>query len=118
MKTQKIINKTPHAVYILNEDLSILRVFPKSNGMIRVKENITDIGFIEDIPISSTKWGETSEVPNFVDGTYYIVSQLVKNALPKRKDLLVPKGAVRDDKGNIIGCTRLDIGYVKNKLTQ
>jgi len=109
-KTEKIINKTPHAVYILNEDLSVLRVFPKSNGMIRVKELVKDVGDIDGIPISTTKWGETTEVPTYVKGTYYIVSQLVKNALPYRKDLLVPKGAIRDDKGNIIGCTRLDIG--------
>jgi len=82
--------------------------------MIRISELVTDIGEIEGVPISSTKWGETSEVPTYVEGTYYIVSQLVKNALPHRKDLLVPKGVVRDDKGNIIGCTRLDIGtYTK-----
>lgn len=108
--TEKIINKTPHAVYLLNLDGSILRVFPKSNGMIRVNEIVTDIAEIDGIPISSTTWGETNDVPDYMEGTYYIVSQLVKNALPKRKDLLVPKGAVRDDKGNVIGCTRLDIG--------
>ena len=109
--TEKIINKTPHAVYILNSsDHSILRVFPKSNGMIRVNEIVEDVGEIDGIPISVTTWGETSEIPEYTEGTYYIVSQLVKNALPKRKDLLVPKGAVRDDKGNVIGCTRLDMG--------
>lgn len=108
--TERIINKTPHAVYVLNEDGSILRVFPKSNGMIRVAEIVTDIAPIDGIPISSTSWGETNDVPEYIEGTYYIVSQLVKNALPERKDLLVPKGAVRDDKGNVIGCTRLDIG--------
>ena len=108
--TEKIINKTPHAVYLLDTDHSILRVFPKSNGMIRVNEIVEDIGVIDGVPISSTSWGETNEIPNYVEGTYYIVSQLVKNALPRRKDLLVPKGAVRDDKGNVIGCTRLDIG--------
>ena len=109
--TEKIINKTPHAVYLLDSvDHSILRVFPKSNGMIRVNEIVTDIKEIDGVPISSTTWGETNEIPDYIEGTYYIVSQLVKNALPKRKDLLVPKGAVRDDKGNVIGCIRLDIG--------
>jgi hypothetical protein len=114
MTTQIIINKTPHAVYLLNEDHTILRHFPKSNGMIRVKEIVTNREPIDGIPISATCWGETTEIPDYVVGTYYIVSQLVKNALPKRKDLLVPKGAVRDEKGNIMGCTRLDIGYTNN----
>jgi hypothetical protein len=36
--------------------------------------------------------------------TYYLVSQLVKSALPSRKDLLVPAEIVRDKDGNIIGC--------------
>jgi len=112
-KTQKIINKCPHAVYLLNDDGTILRVFAKSNGMIRVSKKDEDIGFIDGIPISRTEWGKTTSVPEEVIGTFYIVSQLVKNALPKRKDLLVPKGAVRDDKGNVIGCTRLDIGEHK-----
>jgi hypothetical protein len=110
-EVQKIINKTPHAVYILNKDGTVLRVFPKSNGMIRVKETITDLENIDGIPICSTRWSRTMDVPEYIEGIFYIVSQLVKNALPKRKDLLTPKGAVRDEKGNVIGCTRLDIGY-------
>jgi hypothetical protein len=41
--------------------------------------------------------------------TYYIVSQLVKSALPNRCDLLVPAEVQRDEKGNIIGCRSLGI---------
>jgi hypothetical protein len=87
-------------------------MFPKSNGMIRVEEIVKECEPIDGIAISSTSWGETTDVPEYLEGTYYIVSQLVKNALPKRKDLLVPKGVIRDDKGNVIGCTRLDKGVV------
>ena len=111
---KKIINKTPHQVYILNkEDHSVLKVFPKSNGMIRVKENITNLKSINGIPITSTSWSKTIDVPEYQQGVYYIVSQLVKNAMPHRKDFLVPKGAIRDDKGTVIGCTALDIGPQK-----
>jgi hypothetical protein len=105
-----IINKVPHAVYILDDSLQIIRVFPKSNGMIRVEENSVDVGFIDDVPICSTTWGDTTDVPDPEAGVYYIVSQLVKNAMPERPDLLVPKDIVRDKDGNIIGCKRLDIG--------
>lgn len=115
---KKIINKTPHAVYLLNKDGTVLRVFPKSNGMIRVKETVTDLNDIDGIPICSTKWSKTIDVPDYVEGIYYIVSQLVKNAMPRRKDFLTPKGAVRDDEGNVIGCTRLDIGYHTKKINQ
>jgi len=113
-EVQKIINKTPHSVYILNDDGTVLRVFPKSNGMIRVKESITYLNDIDGIPISSTRWGKTSDVPDYVEGVFYIVSQLVKNAMPRRKDFLTPKGAVRDNKGTVVGCTHLDIGYHKS----
>lgn len=113
--TEKIINKTPHAVYILKDDHSILRMFPKSNGMIRVGEVTVKIQPIDGIPVTSTIWAMTESVPVEVVGTYYIVSQLVKNALPLRKDLLVPKGVVRDDNGNILGCKHLDIGSLKNE---
>ena len=41
--------------------------------------------------------------------TFYIVSQLVKSALPNRSDLLVPAEMVRDEKGMIIGCKSLGI---------
>ena len=40
---------------------------------------------------------------------YYIVSQMVKSALPNRKDLLVPADVVRDKQGNILGCKTLGI---------
>ena len=40
---------------------------------------------------------------------YYIVSQLVKSALPNRPDLLVPAEVQRDSSGNIIGCRSLGI---------
>jgi len=112
MKNQ-IINKVPHAVYILDDNDNILRVFPKSKGMIRVEENTSDIGVIDGVPICSTIWGDTTDVPEPQKGLYYIVSQLVKNALPKRPDLLVPKNVVRDINGNIIGCRRLDLGNFK-----
>ena len=44
-----------------------------------------------------------------VPTTYYIVSQLVKNALFSRKDLLVPAEVVRDEQGVILGCKSLGI---------
>lgn len=110
---QTIINKVPHAVYILDDNDQIIKVFPKSQGMIRVNETSNDIGFIDNVPICSTIWGDAEELPEVVAGVYYIVSQLVKNALPKRPDLLVPKKVVRDKEGNIIGCRRLDLGNFK-----
>lgn len=112
-KTEKIINKTPHPVYILDKHKKVIRVFPKSSGMIRVEESTKFVRTINDVPITCTTWGDTNDVPAPVEGTYYIVSQLVKNALPHRTDLLVPKQVIRDKQGNIIGCQSLDIGTIE-----
>jgi hypothetical protein len=38
---------------------------------------------------------------------YYIVSAMVRAALPDRKDLLVPSQQVRDDAGRVVGCKTL-----------
>ncbi len=59
---------------------------------------------IDGIPTSVTVFGEPIGLPKQADGTYYIVSQMVKSACPERDDLLVPADVVRDDNGNIIGC--------------
>ena len=114
-KKEIIINKTPHAIYILDDDEKILKVFPKSKGMIRVAETSKYVKNIGDVPIYSTTWGDTKDVPKPQPGIYYIVSQLVKSALPHRTDLLVPRNIVRDKAGNIIGCKHLDIGTEHNK---
>lgn len=106
--TQRIINKTPHPVYVLNEDNSVLKVFPKSNGMIRVVEHTIVGEAIDGIPTCTTLWGEAEDVPEFKEDTFYIVSQLVKSVLPHRKDLLVPREIVRDSDGTIIGCRCFD----------
>jgi len=110
-----IINKTPHAIYILREDGTIFKNFPRSRGMIRVSEDTKKLGSIDGIPITSTAFGETPDVPEQLEGTFYIVSQLVQSALPNRTDLLVPRGIVRDNAGNILGCTALDLGSNTSK---
>ena len=62
---------------------------------------------IDGIRTSYTVFGEPEGLPDFKDGVFYVVSQLVKSALPNRKDLLVPAEVVRDEKGQIIGCKSL-----------
>jgi hypothetical protein len=60
-------------------------------------------------PLTKTGFGDVEGLPEYKSGTYYIVSQIVKNALPKRWDLLVPAEVVRDSRGTIIGCKSLGI---------
>ena len=57
------------------------------------------------IKINSTSFGEVEGLPAPEDGTLFIVSALVAQALKGvRNDLVVPDDTVRDDRGVIIGC--------------
>lgn len=105
----QIINTTPHPVNIVDKNGNIINTFPKGDFNIRLSVNTVDSGTINGVPISKTVFGDPIGLPDFVDGTFFIVSQLVKSAIPNRLDLLVPAQVVRDDKGNIIGCQSLGI---------
>lgn len=106
----QLINMTPHPITIVDENNNVIKSIPFSGNQIRLKVSTeTLVDKISEIPISKTVFGEPEGLPDYVEGTYYIVSQLVKSALPHRKDLLVPAEMVRDEKGNIIGCKSLGI---------
>jgi len=103
-----VINKTPHAVHIVDENGQLVRTYEKGDSQIRLAvKTVQDTSLVDGTPTSRTEFGEPEGLPEFVEGVFYIVSQLVKNALPNRTDLLVPAEVVRDEKGNILGCKSL-----------
>ncbi len=105
-----IFNLTPHPIHILDEDNKIIRAYPTSGSVARVGVINTKKGFtIDDIPVFSKEFTEAINVPEYKFGTFYIVSQIVKAALPNRDDLIVPDDIVRDNVGNIIGCRSFSI---------
>ena len=99
---------TPHPVNILDDANNQIMVIPASGSLIRLKASTVDVGWrVDDIKVTTTKFGEPEGLPDYEFGTFYIVSQLVKSALPSREDLLVPAEVQRDTNGNIIGCLSL-----------
>lgn len=105
-KTARIINLTPHAVNICNTSGEVVQTF-NPEGLVRLKAITLAAGEIAGITITKTQFGQPEGLPGFMVGRYYIVSQLVKSALPQRTDLLVPAEVVRDSDGIIIGCKSL-----------
>lgn len=103
---KNIKNFTPHPVAICDSHGTITASLP-SEGLIRLKATTVADEPINGFPTSRTVFGEPEGLPPYEEGTYYIVSQLVKSALPERADLLVPAEVVRDEGGNIIGCRSL-----------
>lgn len=104
----EIKNLTPHAITICNNAGEVIRVF-QSEGLVRLKASTVNAGQIDGVPVSNTIFGEPEGLPEYTDGKFYIVSQIVKSALPKRLDLLVPAEIVRDLNGQIIGCKSLGL---------
>jgi len=105
----RIINMTPHIINMADENGNISKIFKPSGNLIKLSVKTERINIINGIPISKTVFGEPEGLPKEQPRVFYIVSQLVKNALPERKDLLVPSEVVRDDKGQIIGYRSLSI---------
>jgi len=104
----QIKNFTPHPINICNIAGEVMRVI-HSEGLVRLKAVTVPAGEIDGIPVTRTEFGQAEGLPEFQEGVFIVVSQLVKTALPSRSDLLVPAEVVRDEKGNIVGCKSLGL---------
>ena len=103
-----IKNFTPHPITICNNAGEVVRVI-QPEGLVRLKAVTVPAGEIDGVPVTRTEFGQPEGLPEFKEGVFIVVSQLVKTALPSRSDLLVPAEVVRDEKGNIVGCKSLGL---------
>ena len=104
----EVLNKTPHPVHIVDVDNKIIKTYPKDEKQIRLAVKVIPSDPLFDgTPTTITEFGKPEGLPPFNEKIFYIVSQMVKDALPDRKDLLVPAEVIRDKQGNIIGCKSL-----------
>lgn len=100
---EKIINLTPHELVIFNSEGEQIKRIP-SSGVVRVKEENTEIGELFGIPIYKKEYTESEGLPDPVPNTYYFVSIIVAQANKNRNDLLLSSDLVRDENGRILGC--------------
>ena len=98
----KISNLTPHDINVVCGNGEVI-TYPKSGAVARCSSTTTKTGDINGIPCFSTQFGEVVGLPEQIEGTYLIVSLLVKSAC-NRADLLSPGELVRDSAGQPVGC--------------
>lgn len=102
-----IFNLTPHRINIVDEEGNVIKVF-ESEGVARAAQNDVQIGMLEGIPIIETTFGKPVDLPEYDQGTYYIVSALTAKAASlsgrNTQDLLLTGKTVRNSDGQIIGC--------------
>jgi hypothetical protein len=72
------------------------------------------IGAIDGVPTVVGVYGAIEGLPGLDLKIHvnYIVSAMVRNALPGRLDLVSPADFVRDAAGKIMGCKALEINQV------
>lgn len=117
----KLINLTPHAVVVSNNlgDPAPI-VFAPSGNIARVavqnidkrQWNVTnEVGSVANIKFVINEMGEVLDLPTPVNNTGYIVSAMVRAAVPHRNDVFSPGDLVRDNEGRVIGCQNLVGNY-------
>ena len=100
---------TPHAVALHRAD-GTTETIPPSGAVARVSQVATRVGSVSGVPVVTTRPGPVTGLPAFEadDGVGYIVSALVRIALPERIDLFSPADLVRDAAGAVVGCRSLE----------
>lgn len=107
----KIVNATPHDINLMDASGNVIARYPASGRPIRLTERRA-VAFEMPVEIARGAWiavpivtlRHTAEMPREETGVYYIVSAMVANAYPERRDLLTIDGTVRDERGQMIGC--------------
>jgi hypothetical protein len=103
-----VINLTPHTINIHTED-DVMKV-PASGQVARVTEERQFVGRLPNgIPVQRVEYGSPYGLPGPAEGVIYVVSRIVKNAAPERKDVYAPGPAVRDRDGRVMGCEGLSV---------
>ena len=101
-----IVNLTPHAIVILLDDGS-QRTIPPSGHVARASQRSTPVTVADGIPLVEMTYGFVDGLPPEELATLYIVSALVRLAMPDRYDLASPGDLVRDASGQPVGCRNL-----------
>ena len=103
----KVINLTPHAIRVFN-DGELTADFPPSGTVARIGTERQKVGMMGAIAIYRTEYGPVENMSRPQDGVVYIVSALVRLAMPERADLMSPGLLIRNADGQPIGCEGLD----------
>jgi hypothetical protein len=120
----RLHNLTPHAINVFAADgTTLLVIVPPSGEIARVSFSRVKTGVVpiegdaeallrEDplagIPVFVNNYGAVSGLPAPQFGTIYVVSAMVRQAVPTRRDVLSPGELIRDAAGQPIGCRGLE----------
>lgn len=102
----QIINLTPHLITLINAHGGT-RVIPSDGRVPRVAATRNVVDQVAGVPVVEVTTGAVEGLPDPAPGTVLIVSRMVAEAAPHRRDLVAPDELVRDDAGVVVGCRQL-----------
>jgi len=106
----KFVNLTPHTMNLANQDnKETVTAVPPSGSVARCRTISTPVSTVNGISVVRTTYGAVEGLPAPETDTLYIVSALVRMAVPNRTDVASPGDPARDDQGNVTGCRNLVI---------
>lgn len=102
------VNSTPHKLNVHSHNPSDPRFEIEPSGEVaRVSVRYTIKAHVEGVPIYDAQYGDVTGLPEEQEGKFYIVSGMVKAAVPDREDVFSPGELIRDENGRPIGCRGL-----------
>ena len=119
----QIINLTPHAILVFDADgKTELLTLPPSGTVARVavtrkQTDSLDVGLSNpgpgdnwpEIPVYVGTYGSVTDLPEPDESdTAFVVSALVRSAMPNRRDVFSPGELIRGADGQPIGCRGLE----------
>lgn len=107
MDIMDIINLTPHTLTIYNADGEHVLTVPPSGTVARVAVRRIETGVINGVPLYATQYGAPEGLPEPLPGVIYVVSGMMRAAVPERTDVWQPGELRRDENGQVVGCVGL-----------
>lgn len=100
----KLVNLTPHVINLLTNTGEVVAIEPFSkDNPARVSATLKDCGVFEANGLifnhTEQEFGDIINLPDAQKGMFFIVSRIVAEAAPERKDLVIVNDLVRDEQG-------------------
>lgn len=112
VKDAQFINLTDKDITIYGKNHTTI-TFPKSGTVAFVKQqdNILDEACVDGclFDIGKRIYTEVGNVPKPEENIFYIVPVVVAQQLPERDDLLVASNSIKNENGEIVGFTSLNV---------
>lgn len=104
----KLVNLTPHIVNLfdMTGEKLLVNIEPTAPAA-RCSVKNEKIGEADGVPLFASSYGEVIDLPEPQEDTIFIVSLVVRQALPNRTDLASPGELIRDSEGKPIGAKGL-----------